>query len=108
MKNLLGAVVNLIFVLLACVILVGIVMRIKRNYAAKIIEVPATVVDKQTFTKTAFSKNRAPEQKQCYVVTFLCEGKKRTFAVSELSFAQYTINEKGTLKYQGTRLLDWK
>lgn len=108
MENLLGAVVNLGFVLLACVILVGIVMRIKRNYAAKIIEVPATVVDKQTFTRTVVSKNRTPEQRQCYVVTFLCEGKKRTFAVSELSFAQYTINEKGTLKYQGTRLLDWK
>lgn len=42
-----------------------------------------------------------------YVVLFLAEGKKLSFYVSEFSFDGYKLNEAGTLKYKGSRLIDF-
>ena len=44
---------------------------------------------------------------RCYVV-FQVNGKKISFRVSEFSYNGYRIGEKGTLKYKGERLIDFK
>lgn len=42
------------------------------------------------------------------MVAFMANGKKRYFYVSEFSYGGYRINETGTLKYRGDRLLSFK
>jgi len=42
-----------------------------------------------------------------YAVTFLTDGKKKSFYVSEFSYNGYRKGEKGTLTYQGDRLIDF-
>ena len=42
-----------------------------------------------------------------YVVTFLAEGKKYAFYVSEFSCSGYHLHDRGTLEFQGDRLIDF-
>ena len=40
-------------------------------------------------------------------ITFLCGNKKRYFNVSELSYRNYKVKQKGTLKYKGSQIIDF-
>ncbi len=108
MENLIGNIVNIIFVLLGATIWVGILIRIFRDRLCKTTEAAAIVVNKQCFEKQTFSKSWAPTSNKKYVVTFLVGDKKLHFDVSEFSYKGYRINERGTLKYKGSRLIDFK
>lgn len=67
--------------------------------------VKATLVNKQV--TESFSKYSATgKSKQCYV-TFLVNGKRRSFKVSEFSYNGYHKGETGILKYKGDRLIDF-
>lgn len=68
--------------------------------------VKAQVVNKQT--REVFSKYDGAGKRKQYVVTFSAEGKRLSFYVSEFSYGGYRINEWGTLKYQGSRLVDFR
>ncbi len=67
--------------------------------------VQAEVVGKQTVE--FFSKYSGNGKRVRYAVTFLAEGKKRSFYVSEFSYGGYRKGEKGMLTYQGDRLIDF-
>ncbi len=67
--------------------------------------VKAQVVDK--FKNDHFTKIYGPSHPTAYTVVFEAEGKKRSFRVSEFSYNGYKLKEKGTLKYQGSRLIDF-
>jgi len=47
-------------------------------------------------------------KKESYIVVFDTGNKKLSFMVSEFSFANYRVGEKGTLTYKGDRLIDFK
>lgn len=100
-------IVNYVLVLLIIVIWVGIAIRILRNYFSKTKIVYAIVVDKQCYDKQIYSKGQAPYIKKEYVITFLCGGRKINFNVSELSYNNYRIKEKGKLVYKGNRIIDF-
>ena len=67
--------------------------------------VHAEVVNKQV--NETFSKNSGKKMK-IYFVTFLINGKRKSFRVSELSYKGYHIGEKGTLEYRADRLLNFR
>ena len=67
--------------------------------------VNATLVNKQV--TESFSKYSASGKAYHYYVTFLINGKRRSFKVSEFSYNGYQIGEKGTLKYKADRLIDF-
>ena len=98
---------NYVFVILELVIIIGIVVKILHNYFSKEKREEAVVINKQSFDKTIYRKNQAPLAKKSYVITFQCKNKKRHFNVSELSYNNYRINQKGILKYKGSRLIDF-
>lgn len=98
---------NYVFVILELVIIIGIVVKILHNYISKEKREEVVVINKQSFDKTIYRKNQAPFVKKSYVITFQCKNKKRHFNVSELSYNNYRINQKGTLKYKGSRLIDF-
>ena len=101
-------IVNFIFALVGVIIVVGISIKIIKNIFSKEKTVKATVVDKQCYDKQIYRKNQAPFTRKEYIITFLCGDKKKYFNVSELSYKNYRINQKGTLNYKGSRIIDFK
>lgn len=99
---------NYVFLILELVIVVGVAARLLYNYFSKEKREEAVIVNKQSFDKTIYRKNQAPFVLKTYVITFQCKNKKRHFDVSEFSYNNYRINQKGTLKYKGSRLIDFK
>ncbi len=65
----------------------------------------ATVVHKQTVE--TFSKYSGSGTHTRYSVTFQIGDKRRSFYVSEFSYRGYRIKESGTLKYRGSRIIDF-
>ena len=42
------------------------------------------------------------------MIVFSVNGKKKSFYVSQFSYNGYKVNEKGTLKYKGNKLISFK
>lgn len=83
-----------------------ILIRTIKNRYAPIKTVKAVVIDKnkiETFSK--YSENGKTEK---YVIVFSINGKKKPFYVSQFSYNGYRINDKGTLKYKGDKLIAFK
>ena len=98
-----------ILLAIACtVFLFGrIIYQVLRNKYAKVKTVKAQVVDKfkaDKFSKIYGSAARTPQ----YYVVFQIGSKKKSFRVSEFSYGGYRIGERGTLKYKGDKLVDFK
>ena len=108
MGNIFGNIVNLTFALVGAIIVIGIIIRVIINLITKEKSIKATVIDKQSYDKQIYTKSQAPFIRKEYVITFLCGNKKKYFNVSELSFGNYKVNQKGTLKYKGNRIVDFK
>ena len=107
MGNIFGNIVNLTFALVGAIIVIGIIIRVIINLITKEKSIKATVIDKQSYDKQIYTKSQAPFTRKEYVITFLCGNKKRYFNVSELSFGNYKVNQKGTLKYKGNQIIDF-
>lgn len=108
MGNNFGNIVNLIFALIGVIIIVGIGIRVIKNYFSKEKATKATVIGKQCYDRRIYQKNGAPFTKKVYVVTFLCENKKKHFTVSELSYINCRVNQEGTLRHKGNRIIDFR
>ena len=90
----------------AYLLLMGMVLaRLLRSRFGRVRTVSAEVVGKQTVEW--FSKYAGNGKRTRYVVNFLVEGKKKSFYVSEFSYNGYRKGERGTLTYQGDRLIDF-
>ena len=99
-------VLSLLFVAVGVLALVSVVWRTIKNRKAPVRTVRATVVDKHIVE--TFSKYAGNGKSEKYVVVFSMEGKKKSFYVSQFSYNGYRINEKGTLKYKGDRLIEFR
>ena len=108
MADLFGNIVNFAFILIGIVVIIGVIARICSNHFLKEKEVKAMVINKQSYDKQVYRKSQAPFTKKEYVITFQCGNKKRHFYVSELSYGNYRINQKGILRYKGSQLIDFK
>ncbi len=84
---------------------VAVVVRQIKNRYAPVKTVHAVVVDKHIIE--AFSKYATDGKQKKYVVVFLADNKKLSFYVSEFSYRGYRRNEKGVLKYKGSKLIDF-
>ena len=72
---------------------------------ASVKEVKAKIVDK--YKPDIVSKYPGTFKSECYVVVFETKNKKLSFNVSEFSYGNYKINEKGTLKYKGSKIISF-
>lgn len=109
MPEKINEIVNTVIVLLAIagtLFLFGkIIYTIFRNKYAKVKTAKAKVIAKNVVE--TFSKYSGNGKSKKYVIVFEVNGKKRSFYVSEFSYGGYRVGEKGTLKYQGDRLIDF-
>ena len=90
--------------LLAVVWIIAIVRTVHKR-CAPLKTVKAEVIDKHTVE--FFSKYAGNGKHIRYVVTFLAEGKKLSFYVSEFSYGGYRKGEKGKLTYRGDKIVDF-
>ena len=102
-----GDSINTIFLFVGIVITVGLLLRIILNKYGNEKEVEAKVINKQYYQSRLARKAENFRDEDCYVVTFLAGDKKLSFYVSEYSYNGYRINQKGTLKFKGTMLIDF-
>lgn len=76
------------------------------NKVAPVKTVKAEVVDK--YKPNVISKYSGAFKREHYIVVFKTKDKKLSFDVSGFSYSNYTIKEKGTLKYKGTKIISFK
>lgn len=102
-----GDYINTIFLFIGIVIIVGLLLRIILNKFGNEKEVEAKVLNKQYYQSRLARKTENFRDEDSYVVTFLAGDKKLSFYVSEYSYNGYKVNQKGTLRYKGTMLIDF-
>ena len=105
-ENISNIVISSLFIGVGALAMVSFLVRTIKNRYAPIKTVKAVVIDKnkiETFSK--YSGNGKAEK---YVIVFSANGKKKSFYVSQFSYNGYRINEKGTLKYKGDKLIEFR
>ena len=82
------------------------VIRILQSKFGSTKTVQAVVANK--YSSKPFSKYAGAGKSEKYVIVFSVDGKKKSFYVSQFSYGGYRVNEKGTLKYKGDKLIEFK
>ncbi len=103
-----GNIVNGIFAVIGAIIVIGIIVKTIKNMCAKEKCVKAVVTDKQSYDRPIYRKSQASFTRKEYVITFLCGDRKKYFTVSELSYGNYRMNQKGILRYKGNQIIDFR
>ena len=98
-------IIGYVFLGLSLVCIVVYITKFIQDRLSPVRTAKATVVHKQTVE--TFSKYSGNGTHTRYSVTFQIGNKKRSFYVSEFSYRGYKVNESGTLKYRGSRIIDF-
>ena len=102
-ENISNIVIISLFIGIGALAMVSIIVRTIKNRYAPIKTVKAVIIGKNKVE--TFSKYSGTGKHEKYVVVFSVDGKKKSFYVSQLSYSGYRVNEKGTLKYKGDKLI---
>ena len=105
-ENISNIVIISLFLGVGVLAVVSLLVKAVKNRCAPIKTVKAVVIDKNKVEN--FSKYSGTGKSEKYVIVFSVGGKKKSFYVSQFSYNGYRINEKGTLKYKGDKLIDFK
>ena len=105
-ENIINIVITSIFIGIGALAMGSIIVRTIKNRYAPIKKVKAVIIDKNKIE--SFSKYSGSGQTEKYVIVFSVNGKKKSFYVSQFSYNGYKVNEKGTLKYKGNKLISFK
>ena len=105
-ENISNIVIISLFIGIGVLAMGSIIVRTIKNRYAPIKAVKAVVIDKQKVEN--FSKYSGNGKSEKYVIVFSIDGKKKSFYVSQFSYNGYRVNEKGTLKYKGDKLIEFK
>jgi hypothetical protein len=81
------------------------IWKVLKNKLAPVKTVRAVVKDKQKIE--SFTKYRGTGKAERYCIVFEAQEKRLSFYVSRFSYAHYRINDTGTLKYKGDRIIDF-
>ena len=105
-ENISNIIIISLFMGLGALAVVSLLVRLVKNRYAPVRTVKAVVIDKNKVE--TFSKYSGTGKSEKYVIVFSVDGKKKSFYVSQFSYNGYRINEKGTLKYKGDKLIEFK
>lgn len=86
--------------------LIRVLIKAVKTKYAPVKSVKAVVIDKHIIE--TFSKYSGNGKSEKYVIVFSVDGKKKSFYVSQFSYGGYRINEQGTLKYKGDRMIGFE
>jgi len=99
-------IVNVIALILFLLCWILIIRKFIVSRCATVKTVKAKIVDK--YKPDIVSKYPGTFKRERYIVIFATKDKKLSFDVSEFSYGNYKINEKGTLKYKGNKIISFK
>lgn len=99
-------IINLILTVLVLVLWIVVIISAVAKKCASQKTVEAEVVDK--YVRNTLSKFQGTFKQESYVIVFLADGKKYDFCVSQFSYNEYRIGDKGTLKYKGSRIINFE
>ena len=105
-ENISSILITSLFTGIGALAMGSMIVRIIKNRYAPIKTVRAVVIDKNKVK--AISKYSGNGKTEKYVIVFSIDGKKKSFYVSQFSYNGYSVNEKGTLKYKGDKLIEFK
>ena len=105
-ENVINIVITSIFIGIGALAMGSIIVRTIKNRYAPIKKVKAVIIDKNKIE--SFSKYSGNGKAEKYVIVFSANGKKKSFYVSQFSYNSYRVNEKGTLKYKGNQLIEFR
>jgi len=104
--NLVSVVLIIVMLGLWLLAMVRLLIKAIKTKYAPVKSVKAEVIDKHIIK--IFSKYSGNGKHEKYVIVFSVGGKKKSFYVSQFSYGGYRVNEKGTLKYKGDKLIEFK
>ena len=90
--------------ILLCWILI--IKRFIENKYKPVRSVKAEVFDK--YKTSTVSRMHGTFKQEHYIIVFSTSYKKISFRVSEFSYGNYNIKDKGTLKYKGDQIISFK
>lgn len=105
-ENISNIIIISLFLGVGALAVVSLLVKAVKNRYAPIKTVQAVVIDKNKVE--TFSKYSGTGKREKYVIVFSVGNKKKSFYVSQFSYNGYRINEKGTLKYKGDKLIEFK
>ena len=105
-ENVINIVITSIFIGIGALAMGSIIVRTIKNRYAPIKKVKAVIIDINKIE--SFSKYSGSGQTEKYVIVFSVNGKKKSFYVSQFSYNGHKVNENGTLKYKGNKLISFK
>ena len=105
-ENISNIVIIALFMGVGALALVSLLVKVVKNRYAPVKTAKAVVIDKNKVE--TFSKYSGTGKSEKYVIVFSVDGKKKSFYVSQFSYNGYRVNEKGTLKYKGNKLIEFK
>ena len=105
-ENISNIVIISLFMGVGALALVSVLVKAVKNRYAPIKTVKAVVINKNKVE--TFSKYSGTGKSEKYVIVFSVNGKKKSFYVSQFSYNGYRVNERGTLKYKGDKLIEFK
>lgn len=105
-ENISNIVIISLFIGIGALAMGSVLVRLVRNRFAPIKTVKAVVIDKNIVE--TISKYSGNGKSKKYVIVFSIDGKKKSFYVSQFSYNGYRLNEKGTLKYKGDKLIEFQ
>ena len=97
--------INTLLMMFVIVLWILVILNFVKNFLSSIKEVSAEVIDK--YKAESSLRYRGFLKGERYIVVFFVKDKKISFSVSEFSYNNYKIDQKGTLKYKGRRLMDF-
>lgn len=104
--NIVSIVLGALFMGIWLLAMVRLLIKAMKTKRAPVKTARAVVVDKQIIE--TFSKYSGNGKHEKYVVVFSVDGKKKSFYVSRFSYGGYRVNEEGTLKYKGDKLIGFE
>ena len=105
-ENISNVIIISLFLGVGALAVVSLLVKTVKNRYAPIKTVKAVIIDKNKVE--TFSKYSGTGKSEKYVIVFSVGGKKKSFYVSQFSYNGYRVNEKGTLKYKGDKLIEFK
>lgn len=105
LSSLLNNTVNILAVTVFAVCWTVLIGKFIKHKFSDVKEVNAIVADK--YKSQTVSEIQGTFKRERCIVVFSVGGKRLAFNVSEFSFCQYKIGQKGVLKYKGNTLIDF-
>ena len=105
-ENISNVIIISLFLGVGALAVVSLLVKAVKNRYAPIKTVKAVIIDKNKVE--TFSKYSGTGKSEKYVIVFSVGGKKKSFYVSQFSYNGYRVNERGTLKYKGDKLIEFK